>query len=66
MAMLVQAIRDIRSAENSRQAREWKADAVRWFASKAEGPGSFAWVCGILEWDPGKTRKALRALRIDQ
>lgn len=63
-AVLIQAIRDIHSHTNSKQAREWKADALDWFASKQDGVGSFVWVCCILGWEPVRTRTAVKALGI--
>jgi len=64
LAMLVQAIRDVRSTDQSKQASEWKEDALQWFAGGEDSAGSFSWVCQILQWDPGKTRAAVDDLRI--
>ena len=58
-AMLTQAIRDIRSNDASKQAREWRNDALRWFVSGRDGAGTFAWVCYVLQCDPAKTRAAI-------
>jgi len=58
-AVLVQAIRDIRSKDQSKQAGDWREDALEWLWSKEHGVGSFAWVCLVLQWDPEKARAAI-------
>lgn len=55
-AILLQAIRDTRSREQSRQAAVWREDAFRWFTAQKDSAGSFVWVCDVLGIDPGKTR----------
>ena len=32
---------------------------MRWFASKRIEPGSYLWVCGMLNYDPGTIREEL-------
>jgi len=63
LAVLEQAIRDLRSVDGSERARQWKLDAIRWFRSADESAGSFLWVCQVLDRDPEKARATLPRLR---
>lgn len=57
LAILNQAFRDIVSPNRVSQEWEtWKRDAARWFSSEDVDPGSFHWVCGVLEVDSSKLR----------
>lgn len=52
LAILYQAFRDVVSP--NRAAREWelwRRDAGKWFSAVEKHPGSFRWVCDILEMD---------------
>ena len=63
LAVLEQAIRDLRSVDGSERARQWKRDAMLWFRSADESAGSFLWVCQVLDRDPEKARAALPRLQ---
>ncbi len=57
LAILNQAFRDIVSPNRASQEWEiWKRDAARWFSSDEDDPGSFHWVCDVLELDFSKLR----------
>ena len=39
----------------------WHQDAVEWFFCEQTTPGSFYWVCGVLETNSWQLRERLRA-----
>jgi hypothetical protein len=58
LGILLQALRDIvapKKASNKEWAL-WKKDALEWFYSDELFPGSFLWVCDILEMRPKDLR----------
>lgn len=53
-AILTQALRDVLSGSElgtQQVAGGWRKDALKWFASDEEYPGSLLWVSGIIEAD---------------
>ena len=59
LGILLQAFRDIVAPKKaSNQEWElWREDALEWFYSDENHPGSFSWVCEVLEMN----RRELRA-----
>lgn len=55
LAILLQGFRDVISVKNSsnHEGTIWRKDALEWFASENQFPGSFLWVCTALKL-PGK------------
>jgi hypothetical protein len=54
IAILVQAFRDVFSSRDMGKGQvvdEWRRDALKWFASNEENPGSLQWVSRIIELD---------------
>ena len=51
LGILLQAFRDIVAPKKSSQKewRSWRQDALDWFHSEESYPGSFHWVCEVLE-----------------
>ncbi len=68
MGILVQAVRDIiPKSSRSDEWKSWRADALEWFMSDHEEPGSFVWVTEILNVTPMRIRSWLRVfLRSDR
>lgn len=67
MGILIQAVRDLLSGDRTgRQCREWCEDARSWFYSPDEYPGSFEWVCGVLQIDPDWFRRNLPSPRTEE
>ncbi len=62
-AILVQAVRDLMSPKKSseRDWAIWQEDALEWFFSKETTPGSFYWVCEVLDISEWGFRKGVRA-----
>lgn len=62
LGILLQAFRDIVSPRRStwKKGEDWKADAFDWFASDSIYPGSFCWVCHMLQISPSEIRRWLR------
>ena len=61
-AILLQALRDFFAVQRSGKNNKWEAwqrDAIEWFFSKERAPGSFHWVCDLLEVDPRRIPKLL-------
>lgn len=64
LAILNQAFRDVLSPNRSSQGwNAWQRDASRWFSSEDDDPGSFHWVCGVLEMDSSKLRAWLETYK---
>ena len=62
-SILLQALRDLLALRKpSPRGENWKADAAQWIFSEETGPGSFHWVCGILEISEWALREKLRVL----
>jgi len=61
IGILLQAFRDIVApkATNS-EWQLWQQDALDWFASDEYYPGSFAWVCEVLQAKPKDFRQWLQ------
>ncbi len=62
-AILVQAVRDLMSPKKSSQ-RDWaiwQEDALGWVFSEETIPGSFYWVCEVLDISEWRFRKGVRA-----
>ena len=62
-AILVQAVRDLMSPKKSSQKdwAIWQDDALGWFFSAETTPGSFYWVCEVLDISEWGFRKGVRA-----
>lgn len=58
LGILLQAFRDIISPRRStwKKGEDWKADALEWFGSNENHPGSFKWVCHHLHISPERLR----------
>jgi len=66
VAILLQAFRDLltpsRSGEeNRRNGEKWQRDALHWFFSEEKTPGSFYWVCDVLEIGSRRILEVLRS-----
>lgn len=62
LAVLRQAFRDAIASERSldRDWSTWRRDAIEWFFSSERQPGSFHWICSILQMEPWTLRRWLR------
>ena len=68
VAILLQALRDLLAPrksgkENKRNWERWQRDAQEWFFSEETTPGSFYWVCEILNIGSWRILKGLRIRR---
>jgi len=68
VAILLQALRDLltpsRSGkENRTNWEKWQQDALHWFFSEEKAPGSFYWVCEVLNIGSWRILKGLRIRR---
>jgi hypothetical protein len=64
LAILIQAFRDVVSpVRSSREWRFWEQDALQWFAALEDHPGSFQWICGILDLNSSELRRWLDSYR---
>ena len=64
LGILLQALRDIVAQSKSGEGRKgswntWYRDALAWFLSEEATPGSFFWVCEVLNTSPRKLREWL-------
>lgn len=61
LGILLQAFRDIISPRRStwKKDEDWQVDALEWFCSDEDYPGSFTWVCYHLHVDRSQLRKWL-------
>lgn len=65
--ILIQAFRDIiTSRRESKECAAWRDDALDWFWTDGHCPGSFLWVCDVLNADPSKIRGWLKEYRAAQ
>ncbi len=65
LAILIQALRDLLAPskcgkENRRNWEGWQRDAQEWFFSEGTTPGSFYWVCEVLNIGSWRILKGLR------
>ena len=65
LAILLRALRDLlapsKSGKNNRQKWvKWQKDALHWFYSEKTTPGSFYWVCEVLNIGSWRILKGLR------
>ncbi|MGH9340877.1 MAG: hypothetical protein ACRD1R_15100 [Acidobacteriota bacterium] len=65
LGILLQAFRDIVAPKKNanQEWKFWRQDAVEWFYSDAKGPGSFMWVCELLEMNSRELREWLHAYK---
>lgn len=64
LGILQQAFRDIVSPNrSSREWKFWKRDAVHWFNAAENHPGSFLWVCRVLDMNSSELRRWLDRYR---
>ena len=65
LGILLQGFRDIvaRKKDANKEWQEWRQDALEWFYSLEEHPGSFLWVCEVLEMNPRELLDWLAAYR---
>ncbi len=63
LGILLQAFRDVVAPKKSpnKEWRLWRQDALDWFASEENYPGSFHWVCEVLEMNQRELRQWLEA-----
>ena len=66
VAILLQALRDLltpsRSGKEIRQNwKKWQQDALHWFFSEEKAPGSFYWVCNVLNIGSWRILEVLRS-----
>jgi hypothetical protein len=63
LGILLQAFRDIVAPKKSsnKEWELWRQDALDWFQSDENHPGSFFWVCDVLEMNHKELRDWLRA-----
>ncbi len=66
VAILLQALRDLltprRSGkENRRNWEKWQQEALHWFLSEKNAPGSFHWVCDILNIGSWRILEVIRS-----
>ncbi len=54
VAILIQALRDTFGTRRAtlNDDIDWKSDAREWFSAEDSSPGSFQWVCQVLEYNP--------------
>lgn len=65
LGILLQAFRDIVAPKKSsnKEWELWRQDAMEWFYSEETHPGSFCWVCDVLEMNPRELRQWLQAYK---
>ncbi|MBI4447282.1 MAG: hypothetical protein HY645_15425 [Acidobacteria bacterium] len=65
LGILLQAFRDIVAPKKSsnKEWEIWRQDALEWFFSKEDHPGSFQWVCEVLEMSPRDLRRWLHTYK---
>ncbi len=62
--ILIQAFRDIiTSRKESRECIAWREDALEWFSLDDDYPGSFVWVCHVLDANPSKIQEWMEEYR---
>ncbi|MDA2925716.1 hypothetical protein MYX78_00540 [Acidobacteria bacterium AH-259-G07] len=60
LAILRQAFRDAFASPRNSRNESWRKDALEWFFSQEDCPGSLDWVCEILQIDAGSFREWLQ------
>lgn len=65
LGILLQAFRDIVAPKkaSNKEWEEWRQDALDWFYAEENHPGSFRWVCEVLEMNPNELRGWLQMYR---
>lgn len=65
LGILLQAFRDIVAPKKSsnKEWEIWRQDALEWFFSEETHPGSFHWVCEVLEMSPKELRQWLHTYK---
>ena len=65
LGILLQALRDIVAPKkaSNKEWELWRQDALEWFFSEEFHPGSFHWVCGVLEIKPKEMRTWLHTYK---
>lgn len=65
LGILLQALRDIVAPKkaSNKEWEAWRQDALEWFFSEESHPGSFCWVCGVLEIKPKELRTWLHTYK---
>lgn len=65
LAILLQAFRDVIAPKKSsnKEWDIWRKDAMEWFFDAESYPGSFAWVCDILQMNPEELRIWVRTYK---
>ncbi len=63
LGILLQAFRDIVSPKktSNKEWRLWREDALDWFSSEENYPGSLQWVCEVLEMSQADLREWVEA-----
>lgn len=63
LGILLQAFRDVVSPKKTSHKKWllWREDALDWFASDKNDPGSFQWVCEVLEISQKDLREWVQA-----
>jgi len=66
VAILLQALRDLLTPsksgkENRKHWEKWQQDALHWFFSEENTPGSFYWVCDVLDIGSWRILDVLRS-----
>ena len=65
LGILLQALRDIVAPKkaSNKEWEVWRQDALEWFFSEECHPGSFSWVCEVLEIKPTDLRTWLHTYK---
>ncbi len=66
LGILLQALRDIvapKKSSNNKEWAIWRKDALEWVFSEDVHPGSFIWVCEVLEMKPNELREWLHSYK---
>lgn len=65
LGILLQAFRDIVAPKkvSNKEWEEWRHDALEWFYAEENHPGSFYWVCEVLEMNANELRGWLALYR---
>ncbi|HON00985.1 MAG TPA: hypothetical protein PLM33_12105 [Acidobacteriota bacterium] len=65
LGILLQAFRDIVAPKktSNKEWEDWRQDALDWFYAQETEPGSFYWVCEVLEMNPNELRHWLQEYR---
>ncbi len=63
LGILLQAFRDVVAPKkaSNKEWRLWRQDALDWFSSEENYPGSFQWVCEVLEISQKELREWLES-----